>query len=728
MELTNLNIKLPSVNLNDSESKLAEITNKSNAKSDENFKKVLDNKISSKESAKDVNKDINYETKNVQDIKTTNEVEVKENPVPVKDVPLDKVDVKEIDVSKTPTLDEAYIKDVDTNKTPLDEAYTLMDLIISMVSDSNEVQAIEENMEFDINKVVNIAENIKDIIVNDSIDVEELVTELKAISEEITLEMPKSEELKTVISNIDSIIEKLDSNEYSGEDELLMEIIAQGMIEQNVSLNNFVSDKNEDIEEITVQAVNSNDKVAKEEVILENTEVNLDEEKVVEPKAADLKVEKPQIKEEVVAKAEEPKVKEEKVAKEEVKVENLEVKEEAVVKEEVNVEEMQVKEEVVAKEELKAEEPKVKEEKVAKEEVKVKEELVAKEEVKAEKPQLKEEVVVKKEVKAEEMQVKEEKVAKEEVRIEEPKVKKEIAVKQEIKVEKPEIVSNSKVEVLNEEVSSRVTDIKEQITKAVDDKDAVKIVSEEIINSKNETKPKTLEVIKNNDEITSLKDTIETKTQNNADTNTDDSQNKGFTKEDRVLKSLTDDSDKFIINRHLAINSEFTVKSVQNINNEIVVNEATMTEDIVKSVKFIATNGLRELTVKINPNKLGEMTISIMQEDGALKANLKATTKEAYDLISKHLHEVTKVLEEQNVKIQKIDVTLENNTNNNNNNGQEKNPFSENLFFNMNSFNGRSANGFGRNNFNKNVEDNAEVVVQENEEIKETNEGIDALV
>ena len=716
MEITNLNIKLPSVNLNDSESKLAEITNKSNAKSDKNFKKVLDNKISSKESAKDVNKDINYETKNVQDIKTTNEVEVKENPVPVKDVPLDKVDVKEIDVSKTPTLDEAYIKDVDTNKTPLDEAYTLMDLIISMVSDSNEVQAIEENMEFDINKVVNIAENIKDIIVNDSIDVEELVTELKAISEEITLEMPKSEELKTVISNIDSIIEKLDSNEYSGEDELLMEIIAQGMIEQNVSLNNFVSDKNEDIEEITVQAVNSNDKVAKEEVILENTEVNLDEEKVVEPKAADLKVEKPQIKEEVVAKAEEPKVKEEKVAKEEVEVENLEVKEEAVVKEEVNVEEMQAKEELVAKETVKVEEPKAKEE------------VVAKEAVKVEEPKVKEELAVKETVKLEEMQVKEEKVAKEEVRIEEPKVKKEIAVKQEIKVEKPEIVSNSKVEVLNEEVSSRVTDIKEQITKAVEDKDAVKIVSEEIINSKNEIKPKTLEVIKNNDEITSLKDTIETKTQNNADTNTDDSQNKGFTKEDRLLKSLTDDSDKFIINRHLAINSEFTVKSVQNINNEIVVNEATMTEDIVKSVKFIATNGLRELTVKINPNKLGEMTISIMQEDGALKANLKATTKEAYDLISKHLHEVTKVLEEQNVKIQKIDVTLENNTNNNNNNGQEKNPFSENLFFNMNSFNGRSANGFGRNNFNKNVEDNAEVVVQENEEIKETNEGIDALV
>ena len=47
MEITNLNIKLPSVNLNDSESKLAEITNKSNAKSDKNFKKVLDNKISS---------------------------------------------------------------------------------------------------------------------------------------------------------------------------------------------------------------------------------------------------------------------------------------------------------------------------------------------------------------------------------------------------------------------------------------------------------------------------------------------------------------------------------------------------------------------------------------------------------------------------------------------------------------------------------------------------------
>ena len=618
MEITNLNIKLPSVNLNDSESKLTEITNKSNAKSDKNFKKVLDNKISSKESAIDVKKDINYDTKNVQNTKTTNEVQVKENTVPVKDVPLDKVDVKEIDVNKTPTLDEAYVKDVDTSKTPVDEAYTLMDLIISMVSDSNEVQAIEENMKFDINKIVNIAENIKDIIVNDSTNLEELVTELKAISEEITLEMPKSEELKTVISNIDSIIEKLDSNEYSSEDELLMEIIAQGMIEQNVSLNNFVSDKNEEIEEITVQAVNSNNKDSKEAVMPENTEVKLDEKKVVELKEADLKVEKPQIKEE----------------------------------------------------------------------------QVSKESVKVEKPQIKEDKVV----------------------------------KEAVKVEKPEIVSNSKVEVQNEEVGSIVTNIKEQITKSVDDNDAVKIVFEEVINSKNETKSKTLEVIKNNDEIISLKDIVKSQTQSNADTNTDDSQNKGFTKEDSILKALTDDSDKFIINRHLAINSEFTVKNVQNINNEIVVNEATMTEDIVKSVKFIATNDLRELTVKINPNKLGEMTISIVQEDGALKANLKATTKEAYDLISKHLHEVTKVLEEQNVKIQKIDVTLENNTNNNNNNGQEKNPFSENSFFNMNSFNGRSANGFERNNFNKNIEDNAEVVVQENEEIKETNEGIDALV
>ncbi|MDY3828851.1 MAG: hypothetical protein SOZ71_08750, partial [Clostridium sp.] len=358
MEITNLNIKLPSVNLNDSESKLTEITNKSNAKSDKNFKKVLDNKISSKESAIDVKKDINYDTKNVQNTKTTNEVQVKEDTVPVKGVPLDKVDVKEIDVNKTPTLDEAYVKDVDTSKTPVDEAYALMDLIISIVSDSDEVQAIEENMKFDINKIVNIAENIKDIIVNDSTNLEELVTELKAISEEITLEMPKSKELKNVISNIDFIIEKLDSNEYSSEDELLMEIIAQGMIEQNVSLNNFVSDKNKEIEEITVQAVNSNNKDSKEAVMPENTEVKLDEKKIVELKEADLKVEKPQIKEE-------------QVSKEEVKVEKPQIKEDKVVKEAVNVEEPQIKEDKVVKEAVKVEEPQIKEDKVVKEAVKV---------------------------------------------------------------------------------------------------------------------------------------------------------------------------------------------------------------------------------------------------------------------------------------------------------------------------------------------------------------------
>ena len=72
----------------------------------------------------------------------------------------------------------------------------------------------------------------------------------------------------------------------------------------------------------------------------------------------------------------------------------------------------------------------------------------------------------------------------------------------------------------------------------------------------------------------------------------------------------------------------------------------------------MSNNGLKELTVKVNPGNLGEITIKLVQEDGVMKANLKANSKETTDLLSQNLADIKKQLGEQNIKIADVNIEL----------------------------------------------------------------------
>ncbi len=67
---------------------------------------------------------------------------------------------------------------------------------------------------------------------------------------------------------------------------------------------------------------------------------------------------------------------------------------------------------------------------------------------------------------------------------------------------------------------------------------------------------------------------------------------------------------------------------------------------------------MKELTVKINPGDIGEITIKLIQEDGVMKANLKANSKEGTMLLSQNLADIKKQLIEQNIKIADVNVEL----------------------------------------------------------------------
>jgi flagellar hook-length control protein FliK len=72
----------------------------------------------------------------------------------------------------------------------------------------------------------------------------------------------------------------------------------------------------------------------------------------------------------------------------------------------------------------------------------------------------------------------------------------------------------------------------------------------------------------------------------------------------------------------------------------------------------MSTNSLKELTVKVNPGNLGEITIKLVQEDGLMKASLKANSKETTSLLSQNLAEIKKQLGEQNIKISNVNIEI----------------------------------------------------------------------
>ena len=136
--------------------------------------------------------------------------------------------------------------------------------------------------------------------------------------------------------------------------------------------------------------------------------------------------------------------------------------------------------------------------------------------------------------------------------------------------------------------------------------------------------------------------------------------NKEVSKEDKFLNSLIDDDKDSSLNKINLFASR--TQTIQNQGVDTVrgltINKATFADDLIKDVKFMSNNALKELTVKVNPGNIGEITIKLIQEDGVMKANLKANSKETTALLSQNLADIKKQLGEQNIKIADVNIEL----------------------------------------------------------------------
>ena len=132
-----------------------------------------------------------------------------------------------------------------------------------------------------------------------------------------------------------------------------------------------------------------------------------------------------------------------------------------------------------------------------------------------------------------------------------------------------------------------------------------------------------------------------------------------FDNEEKVLNSiLNDGEDNKVTTKFTLINNSISSRNIEKVDAPKVINRANMVEDIVKSVKYMNSNNIKELVVRINPKDLGEVAIRVVQEDGIMKANLKASSKETYSILSQNLGDIKRYLGEQNIKIQQVDISL----------------------------------------------------------------------
>lgn len=88
------------------------------------------------------------------------------------------------------------------------------------------------------------------------------------------------------------------------------------------------------------------------------------------------------------------------------------------------------------------------------------------------------------------------------------------------------------------------------------------------------------------------------------------------------------------------------------------LNKATFNSDMIKTLKYMDLNNVKQLTVKINPRELGDITINLVMEEGKMKAVLTASNKDAYNLLNSNMQDLSNKLQNNDIKVQSFSLNL----------------------------------------------------------------------
>lgn len=133
-----------------------------------------------------------------------------------------------------------------------------------------------------------------------------------------------------------------------------------------------------------------------------------------------------------------------------------------------------------------------------------------------------------------------------------------------------------------------------------------------------------------------------------------------ITDEDKFLLKIIEEDDRNSFSNVLGSFNKVTLNPSDILVEPKEIHRQSFNSDIIQNVKYMIRNNVEELSIKIYPKELGELTIKIISEEGVMRAELKATSKETYNLLNSNLQEIKNNLQEQNIKIQEVSINIYN--------------------------------------------------------------------
>ena len=109
---------------------------------------------------------------------------------------------------------------------------------------------------------------------------------------------------------------------------------------------------------------------------------------------------------------------------------------------------------------------------------------------------------------------------------------------------------------------------------------------------------------------------------------------------------------------NLAQNKEFKLGDIATDKLPSYITRANIEQDIVNVVKYIKSNGLEQMTIRLKPDELGEMNIKLSKQDGEMVGIITVANKNVYDLVNKNTLDLKQHLESLNINLKEITVNI----------------------------------------------------------------------
>ena len=125
-----------------------------------------------------------------------------------------------------------------------------------------------------------------------------------------------------------------------------------------------------------------------------------------------------------------------------------------------------------------------------------------------------------------------------------------------------------------------------------------------------------------------------------------------------------DNDNNFILNNNQLTNKDINSTNVTSRQEIPTIRQEYIGEDIIKTVKYLKSSGQEEITIKISPRELGDMTIKLINNHEEASVAIVISKSDVFKLVNENQSEIAKHLKDLNINVKEISVEMKGNTQN----------------------------------------------------------------